>query len=485
MNQKQTPLFDAVRKHIDDKIVPFHVPGHKHGAGISELKDYLGEKTLQMDLNAMSDIDDLGNPVSVIDRAHKLAAAAFGADRAYFLVNGTTMGIHAMMLAALKPGDEIILPRNAHKSAFTGLILTGAIPVYAKPVVNKELGVISGISSGAVKDAFKKSPHAAAVLVVNPTYYGLVPDMKGIVKTARDKNALVLADEAHGCHFYFHPKMPVSAMRAGADMAAVSTHKTGGSLTQSSILLSRGSRLNTDDLIDTLGVLRTTSSSYLLMCSIDIARRQLALRGKELIDQLLSITEYARKRINKIKGLHAPGPEIIRKDKGADDFDPTKLVIRVNDLGITGFQMESILRYEYKIQIELADMNHVLAYISLGDTRESIDKLVNALSSIAAHSIHKKKVILPELPDLPEMIVYPREAFYAKKISIPVEKSLNQIAGEMIMAYPPGIPIVCPGERISRDMINYVRELKAQGASLQGCADPKVENIRVLGYGTR
>jgi arginine decarboxylase len=483
-NQRQAPLFEAVKRHIDAKIVPFHVPGHKHGAGLPELRDYLGARAFEMDLNAMSDIDDLGNPLTVIEDAHQLAAEAFGADSAYFLVNGTTMGIHAMMLSSLKPGDEVILPRNAHKSAFTGLILSGAIPVYARPDINKELGVISCLSHMAVRDAFAKSPHAAAILVVNPTYYGLVPDMKAIVKTAHEHNALVLADEAHGSHFYFHPQLPSGAIRAGADMSAVSTHKTGGSLTQSSILLCRGEGVDIEDLVDTMGVLRTTSSSYLLMCSLDLARKQLATKGRALIDDCINLADYARNKINKIKGLHAPGADIVKKD-GAVGFDPTKLIIRVSDLGISGFQMEYLLRYEYMVQIELSDMHHILAYLSFGDTKESIDRLVEALVKAAARPAPKRKIQFPDIPDLPEMIVYPREAFYANKISIPVEKAASQISGEMIMAYPPGIPIICPGERITRDQIEYVRALKEQGAALQGCADPRVDNIRVLGYGTR
>lgn len=483
--QKNAPLFEAVKKHIEADIAPFHVPGHKHGAGLEELRDYLGEKTLRMDLNAMSDIDDLGNPVSVIDDAHKLAAEAFGANKAYFLVNGTTMGIHAMMLATLKPGDEIILPRNAHKSAFTGLILSGAIPVYAKPHLNRDLGIASCLSPKAVKHAFKQSPHAAAVLIVNPTYYGLVPNIKGIAKIARAHSSAILVDEAHGSHFYFHPKLPMTAMQAGADMSAVSTHKTGGSLTQSSILLAGNGPHSTEDLSDTLGVLRTTSSSYLLMCSIDLARKQLAMRGKELIENALDVAEYARKKINKIKGLRAFGYEIVKNDSEADNFDPTKLIIRVSELGISGFQTEYELRYKHGVQIELADMHNIIAYISVGDTRASADRLILALKSIAERGVSKKRLMAPELPEIPEMIVYPREAFYAKKISIPLSKAVGQISGEMLMSYPPGIPILCPGERISQEIIDYVRILKEQGANLQGCADTKVENIRVLGYGTR
>ncbi len=326
-DQNRAPLFEAIARHIDEDVTPFHVPGQKRGRGLSELRDYLGERTLLVDLNAMADIDDLSHPVSVINDAQQLAAEAFGAEKAHFLINGTTSGIHAMFLSALKPGDDVIVPRNAHKSAFTGLILSGANPVYVYPELNSSNGIISAISVEAVEKVYQKAPQANAILVINPTYYGIAPDLQKIVAIAREHNSTVLVDEAHGCHFYFNENLPLTAMGAGADMAAVSTHKTGGSLTQSSILLKQGDRIPDGDLFESLNALRSSSASYLLLVSLDLARKQLALHGRAMTDRVLELTETARNRINQIDGMRAYGEDILQGEVSGFAFDRTKLVI--------------------------------------------------------------------------------------------------------------------------------------------------------------
>lgn len=478
--QNDTPLFDALKKHIEDDVIPFHVPGHKHGRGLPEMAEYLGERVLQMDLNAMSDIDDLGNPNSVIKDAQQLAAEAFGADAAHFLINGTTSGIHAMMLAVLDPGDEIILPRNAHKSAFTGLIMSGATPVYTRCYMNPELQVVSNMSCGALKEAICKARKPGAVFIINPTYYGFAPDLKELTDIAHKYNLPVLADEAHGCHFYFSDKLPISGMSAGVDISAVSTHKTGGSFTQSSLLLVKGKLINNGELTASLNMLRSTSASYLLMSSIDVARKQLALFGKELIERSVELAEYARDRINAIPGLKACGYDVIKNDPGTSFFDPTKLVIDVSGLGISGFCLEKILRDDYHIQIELSDLTHVIAMITLGDNKEMVDAFVKALADIAKRPVACRHLELKHLPDLPEVVMTPREAFYSDKISVPINSAEGEISGEMLMAYPPGIPMITPGELITKEMIEYIHLLKGLECNLQGTADPEMNYIRVI-----
>ncbi|MCB1325904.1 MAG: aminotransferase class I/II-fold pyridoxal phosphate-dependent enzyme [Spirochaetales bacterium] len=478
--QDRSPLFEALQRHVDENVVPFHVPAHKHGQGLQEMRDYLGERTLALDVNSMDDVDDLSNPISVIDEAQRLCAEAFNAAHAYFLINGTTSGIHAMMISSLRPGDRIILPRNCHKSAFSGLILSGAVPVYAKVEINPDLGIATNPTVQSFARAFERAPQATAVFLLNPNYYGLTGDLRGVMQLAREWEARVLVDEAHGGHMYFHDDFPFTAMDVGADMSCVSTHKTCGSLTQSSILLQKTSSVERARILNTLSMLRTTSASYLLMASIDVARRQLATRGKDLMSEVLHLARHARDEINKIDGLHAFGPELV-DNQDIHAFDETKLCVHVRKLGMTGFEMERRLRQEYRVQVELSDMNNILAMITIGDTQEQVAHLVNALKSIAGKCRIQDFHRVTLMPDMPETIVIPRDAFHSHKKSVPLHRAANEISGEMVMAYPPGIPVVCPGERLTHDIIDYITILKEHNCRLQGTADPMVNEIRVLG----
>ncbi len=480
VDHNRTPLFDAVKKYVDDKVIPFHVPGHKQGRGIEEFREYVGSRILQMDANGMEDLDYLTNPTGVIFEAERLMANAFKAENAFFLVNGTTSGIHAMIGSACNPGDQIIIPRNAHKSTIGAVILSGAIPVYIQPEIDKKLGIAMGLSVGEVKKTIKEHPHAKAVFVINPTYYGAVSDIKSIVRMAHRSNMAVLVDEAHGAHLSFHDDFPLTAMEVGADMSAVSVHKTSGSLTQSSVLLQRSDIIHYDKVRQVLNLTYTTSASYLLMCSLDVARKQLALNGNEMLDRNLWLVRKTRDRINEIPGLYAFGKEL-SGSPGCYDFDETKLGINVRGLGMTGYRMERILRKEYNIQIELADLYNILAVTSIGDTEESLDALVNALDDIASRCEITEFNDNVYVPENPKMIVSPRDAFYSSKKEVALEEAEGEIAGEMVMAYPPGIPVISLGERITRDIIDYIKILKEQKCELQGTADPYVNVIRVLG----
>jgi arginine decarboxylase len=478
--QKKTPLFDAVKKYVDDKVIPFHVPGHKQGRGIPELREYIGERALQMDANGMDDLDYLTSPTGVIAESERLMAEAFQAEKAYFLVNGTTSGVLAMIMSACNPGDKVIIPRNAHKSTIGAVILSGAIPVYVQPEIDKRLGIAMAISTESLKNAIKENPHAKAVFVINPTYYGIAPDLKSIVRMAHRYAMAVLVDEAHGAHMSFHDDFPLTAMEVGADMSAISLHKTSGSLTQSSALLVRSSIIEDDRVRQVLNLTYTTSASYLLMCSLDIARKQLATRGNEILENTLETARWARQEINRIEGLYAFGRELAGTP-GCYDFDETKLGVNVRRLGLTGYNVEKILRNEYNIQIELSDLYNILAITGVGETHENMEALVGALKDIALKTgvtDYQDTVLIPENPP---MIVSPRDAFYSPKKTVPLENSEGEIAGEMIMAYPPGIPVVCMGERITADIISYIKLLKEQKCELQGTVDPYVNNIRVLG----
>ncbi len=480
MNQNRAPLFDAVKKHIDSDVIPLHVPGHKHGRGIRELVEYIGEKALRMDVNGMEELDFASNPTGVIMDAQKLMAHAFGAENAYFLVNGTTSGVQAMILSACEPGSKVIIPRNAHKSTIGGIILSGAMPVYVQPEINHELGITMGVTTESIRKAIKKNPHAKAVFIINPTYYGITSDIKSIVRIAHTHEMAVIADEAHGAHMMFHDDFPLTAMEVGADMSAASIHKTAGSLTQSSVLLSRGGLIPQDRIKHSLGLTFTSSASYLLMCSLDIARKQLATKGAEMLEETLKLVRWAREEINQIPGLYAFGDELIDKT-GCFDFDETKLGVNVRNTGYTGYQIEAKLRENFNIQVEMSDLHNILAIVSIGDRKEDITAFVNALRQLSLGRNEEKVSNDFKIPDNPEMIVTPRDAFYNEKKTIRLEDSAGEIAGEMVMAYPPGIPVICLGERITDDVIDYIKLLKEEYCELQGTFDPKADYIRVLG----
>lgn len=479
INQLNTPLIDALKKYSESNTTPFDVPGHKFGKGSKELQDLFGSNLMKLDVNSMKCLDNLSNPNGVIKKSQELLANAYGCDNSFFLVNGTSSGIQAMIMAICKPYDKIILPRNVHKSALNALVLSGAIPVYIQPETNEELGIAMGICTKDVIKAIKDNPDAKAIFVINPTYYGATSDLKSIIELAHKNNMVVLVDEAHGAHFHFHKDLPSSAMSLGADMSAVSLHKTGGSLTQSSALLINNKNINSTEVRNILNLTQTTSASYLLMSSLDGARKILATKGEEIFSDLINLCRYARKKINSIPHLYAFSKELINK-QGVYDFDETKLSIKVSDLGVTGFQVYDILRDKYFIQVELADIHNILAIVSLGDTKDSIDKLITALNDISKkyneNKIHNYNITLEN----PQVILSPRDAFYSKTKTVSLSDSIGQISGESIMAYPPGIPIISPGEKISKEIITYIEELKNQHTLITDCHDTYVEKIKIL-----
>ncbi|KDR94730.1 Arginine/lysine/ornithine decarboxylase [Peptoclostridium litorale DSM 5388] len=479
-SQTSMPLFEALCEYHRKNVIPFDVPGHKHGRGIPQLVEFLGETTLQVDVNSMKSLDSIGNPIGVIKQAQNLAAKAFGARECFFMVNGTTSAVQAMIMSVCKPGEKIILPRNAHKSAINGLVLSGAIPVYIQPGVDERLGIANGVKLEDVKKAIRENPDAKALFLINPTYYGMTSNIKEIVNEAHSNSIAVLVDEAHGAHLHFHEQLPVSAMEAGADMSAVSMHKTGGSLTQSSLLLVKNRLVDNKFVRIVIKLTLTTSASYLLMSSLDVARRNLAVEGKEIMDRVLKISRNARKEINDIEGLYAFGGELVNGDD-VFSFDETKLGICVSEIGLTGFEMYDILRDEYNIQMEMADAYNVLAIISIGDTEGAVQKLVEALSEISKK--YRRENISTAKPILknPEVVVSPRDAFYSCQKTVRLERAIGQISGEAVMAYPPGIPIFAMGERITSDMVEYIKFLKSQNASITGTEDPGADYIKVLG----
>lgn len=477
-SQSKAPVLEAMTQHLQNRVVPFDVPGHKGGRGNSELTDFLGKSCLKADVNSMKPLDNLCHPVSVIKEAQDLAAEAFGAKHAFFMVNGTTGSVQTMIMTACKSGDKIIMPRNVHRSAINALVVNGAIPVYVNPGTNKELGIPLGMSVENVKKAIAENPDAKAVLINNPTYYGVCSDLREIVRIAHENNMLALVDEAHGTHFYFGENMPVSGMAAGADMAAVSMHKTGGSLTQSSILLC-GPNINSDYVRQVINLTQTTSGSYLLISSLDIARKNLALNGKSIFKKTIQFAEYARNEINKLGGYYAFGHELC-DNNAFYDFDKTKLSVHTRDIGLAGIEVYDILRDDYGIQIEFGDIGNILAIVSAGDRALEIERLISSLSEIKRLYSKDKAGMFDHEYINPEVITAPQKAFYSNKRSVPINQSSGMVCGEFVMCYPPGIPILAPGEKITDEIINYINYAKEKGCFMTGTQDMKIENINVV-----
>jgi arginine decarboxylase len=481
--QSLAPLLEGLLAHASRNPAQFHIPGHNQGAAMApELAALLGERALALDLINIPPLDDLHNPTGIIREAQELAAEAFGADQCLFSVQGTSTAVMAMILSVCGPGEKILLPRNLHRSALTGLILAGAVPVFLAPDLDERLGIAHGISPETVAQALDDHPDAKALFVINPTYFGVATDLAQIVSLAHARGLPVLVDEAHGAHLYFHEALPLSAMQAGADLAATSMHKLGGSLTQTSLLLAREGLVDPHRVRAALSLLTTTSTSYLLLASLDVARRQLVARGRPLLDRALSLAAEARMRINRIPGLASFGAEILQPGTARHQFDPTKLHIAVRGLGITGAEAESRLRAESGVEVEMADLTSILCVISIGVGEGALERLVRALGALAErYGTQPPDVDSPiGLPVPPRLVLRPREAFFAPTESVPLAEAVGRISAESLMVYPPGIPIFLPGEVIDGQNLAYIRRCRQAGLPVQGLHDQGVESIRVV-----
>lgn len=476
--QEDAPIYEALEQFRRMRIVPFDVPGHKRGRGNPELSELLGDRCVNIDVNSMKPLDNLCHPVSVIKAAEELAAEAFGAAHAFLMVGGTTSAVQSMALACCKKGDKIIMPRNVHRSIINALVLCGARPVYVNPDVDRHLGISLGMKVEQVEQAIRDNPDAVAVFVNNPTYYGICSDLRTIVEEAHSHGMKVLVDEAHGTHFYFGENFPVTAMAAGADMASVSMHKSGGSLTQSSLLLV-GKDMHPGYVRQIINLTQTTSASYLLLSSLDISRRNLALRGREAFAKVAELAEYAREEINRIGGYYAFGDELVNRDS-VYAFDPTKLSVHTLDIGLAGIEVYDILRDEYDIQIEFGDLGNMLAYLSIGDRKQEVERLVSALADIKRRYQKDKTGMLSQEYIPPRVVMTPQESFYAPKEQFPIQEAEGRICSEFVMCYPPGIPILAPGEEITDEIIEYILYAKEKGCSMTGPEDEKIEKLNVV-----
>lgn len=484
MDHTRTPLFTALQNHAASNPVQFHIPGHKKGVGSDqEFRQFIGDNALSIDLINIAPLDDLHQPNGVILEAQQLAADAFGSDYTFFSVQGTSGAIMTMVMSVCSPGDKIIVPRNVHKSIMSAIIFAGAKPVFISPARDANLGIDHGITTRSVKRALSKHPDAKAVLVINPTYYGFCANLQEIVELAHSYHVPVLVDEAHGVLIHFHEKLPMSAMQAGADMAATSVHKLGGSMTQSSVLNInvKNGYINAQRVQTIISMLTTTSTSYILLASLDTSRRNLALNGHEIAEETLRLAEYARTVINSIPGLYCPGEDLLG-DEATHDYDATKVTIHVRHLGITGYETENWLRDHYNLEVELSDMYNILCLVTPGDTQETVETLLTALRDLSGQYFNRNEVqeLVVKIPEIPQLSLIPRDAFYADTEVIPFKESAGRIIAEFIYVYPPGIPILLPGEVISQQNIDYIMDHVEIGLPVKGPEDRSIQNVKVI-----
>ena len=474
-NQIKTPLVDALKNF--DKISPayFCIPSHHRGKGASSsFTEVFGKTVLKYDLTETPLTDDLHEADGAIKEAESLASELFGSDRTFFLVNGTTCANEAMIISSVCEGEKILVARNCHKSVLMGLIISGASPVYIEPEISGVFSAFGSISPEKVKLAFKNHPDIKAFILTSPTYYGIGSDLQKIADICHSHGALLLVDEAHGSHFAFSDKLPKTALSCGADMVSQSTHKTLNSMTQSSMLHVKGSLVDISKVDAALKIVQSTSPSYILMASLDAARQNAALNGRTAVCRMLDITSYIRSTLSSIDGVSCPenvdGNEVF-------SFDKTRIVFSVK--GISGFYLSEILFEKYNICCEMADNYNVVSIIGSSDSYEDADRLINAVKEIAA-TVNSGKIKEFSLPHRPPMAMTPRKAFFAKSTRTNFKDSVGKVSAEMIAPYPPGIPVIYPGEVITEEIYEFISEAIKDGRHIHGFSDKSMETIKII-----
>ncbi|MBA2518558.1 MAG: aminotransferase class I/II-fold pyridoxal phosphate-dependent enzyme [Chloroflexia bacterium] len=480
----RAPLVEGIGRYQEDSIVPFSTPGHKGGQCVDDqFRTLLGAAAFAADIPLGGGVDDTHFHGDSLGRAEALAAAVWGAERSFYLVNGSSAGNHAFLLATLRPGDEVIVARDLHKSLLVALILTGARPVYVAPRLHPRLNVGLGVVAADVDAALRDHPAARLVALVSPSYCGVPSDLAAIVEVAHHYDVPVFVDEAWGPHFHLHPDLPPSAMSSGADGAVISTHKVLGSLTQAAILHLQGSRIDHQRVAAAVGMMQTTSPAATILASIDGCRRQMALHGRALLERAIALAHDARARL-----LALPGIEVLDAARlGIPALDPTKLVIDVHGLGLTGFRAEAELRDRFGVQPEMSDLVGVVCLVTIGDTTASIERLVGAFTTLATErrtvvdvgagflARSSGAAIAPGVQALS-----PRDAFFAPSRVVALRDAVGEVSAELVIPYPPGIPVLAPGDVVSVEKVAYLEAGAAHGMYLSGPADPALKTLRVV-----
>jgi arginine decarboxylase len=481
-DQSQTPLADRLRRSAQSGNVPFHTPGHHKGQGIDpKLKIWWGEAIFQADLSELPELDNLFAPDGVIAEAETLAAECWGSDRTFFLTNGSTAGVIASILAVCNPGDSVLVPRNIHRSVISGLILSGANPVFMMPEYDERLGIAHGVTVETIANHLVSNPKIKAVLIVNPTYYGVCSDVVKIANLIHQYNLPLIVDEAHGAHFQFHPALPTAALIAGADIVIQSTHKTLSALTQASMLHIKGDRVSADRLAKSLQLVQSTSPSYLLLASLDIARMQMATQGELLLGEAIDRVQRVRSKINKIPNITTLE---FKNSPGFHELDPLRLTVLIEE--INGFTADEILHEELGITCELPGLQSLTFIFTHGTTDEDCDRLLMGLKQLSDRILKSCNNAINDesnyeiFTEIPTIVLSPRDAFLATSKVVTVNDAIGLISADLICPYPPGIPIIMPGEQITENAIAYLQQILAAGGILTGCADSDLQIMRVI-----
>ena len=534
LDQTKIPIVETLQNLTQKSHAPFYAPGHKHGKGIPQpLTELLGTEVFPADLPELPELDNLFAPDGVIQEAQELAAETFGALHTRFLVNGSTTGIIAGILATCGNGEKIILPRNIHQSVISGLIISGAIPIFINPEYDFHWDIPLSITAESIGQTLAKHPDTKAVMIVNPTYHGVCGNIRAIAQQVHKYNIPLLVDEAHGAHFAFHSELPIPALVSGADLSVQSTHKTLGAMTQASMLHIGSNRIDLYRLQQALQILQSSSPSYLLLASLDAVRQQMALFGEELMSQTLELAKNARNRISQLwnysvfdlkgkekkkqernficlsrysdfldnevkeeiresgKIFPTPNTQLLTpnfpiensSNSGFIALDKTRLTIKVSNIGFSGYEADEILHQELGVTCELPSFPNLTFIISPGNTLADINQLVTGLISLRNRgSINLPanygtkldfKVTNPSIP------VSPRDAFFAQKDCLPIAKSVGYISAELLCPYPPGIPVLIPGEIITEKHLQILQQVRANGSLMTGCSDPVFKTIKV------
>lgn len=483
LNQHQAPLLETLISFTNSKRCGFHVPGHGGGRGVpEELQLLIGRSVFTVDVTELPGLDDLNQPVGAIARSQELAAQAFGANRSFFLVNGSTQGLQALILGLGHPGGKIVVPRNCHRSIIGGLILADMDPVFTSPSIVPGFNFSSGVPVREIQKAVLENPDVCAVLCVHPTYYGVVGNLRKTSEFVHTAGIPLIADEAHGSHLYFHRNYPTGALVNGADAAVQSLHKTGGSLTQSSLLHLKGRFLDENRVLSSIRLMQTSSPSYILMASLDAARRQLAVNGFDLLQETLEVSAMLRDELSEIDSIEVFGADCLDGD-GIFDYDPARIVIRVSGLGLDGFRAAAWLREHYGIYVEMADPDNIVLVLGLGVVSKDCRELIRAIKELSAKEGGRLTPgVVTGMSHIPaaKIVVKLREAWFSSSRQVKLEQAAGQVAAEWVAVYPPGIPALIPGEEISSAMVNYLVWLREAGGCFQGPADARMNYLQVI-----
>ena len=483
-DHSRAPVIEGICAFQAERRAQFTTPGHKMGRGVAaDVLSVLGDKAFSSDLAMTGAVDDRRASRGWLTQAQELAADAFDADETTFSTNGSSLSVHATLMAVAHPGEKVLIVRNMHKSVVAGLILSGVHPVYLAPALDEELELSHGIEPEALDSALRAHPDAHAVLVTSPTYYGVSADVQALSAVCHAHGIPVIVDEAWGAHFPFHPDLPPHAARGGADLTITSVHKTLAAFGEGSIIHLKGSLVDSKRLSRSVDLLESTSISSLILASLDGARRQMMLEGEALLDRTLSLARGARTQVSAIEGLQVLGTEVVGRP-GAAGLDETKFVVDVRGLRLNGFQAADWLYANCRVNVELCDQRRILAIISIGDTAQSVGRLVDAMRDLAKWARQQPRDCTVRIPPqrdlLMEVVMPPREAFFAPAESVPLHEAVGRIAAEMLSPYPPGIPACSPGERLTEPVVEFIRVLAEAGMYAPDVVDPSFKRLRVV-----